>query len=269
MMHALASNKNLHFSLHFLPAFLKFENKMSPPTSSSRQCGTGAFREPFTRESSYDSTIHHRRTMSRKTSASPPPPPSLPVNGFADFFRSRPVISIEIPRIGESDAACWERMLMLQWEYHCYKSARLEAAVEALEMGFAIEEVPIRMLLCLRYLYNDIELTLHSFETLLEPIEWGIESTNRVGPPRVLLTLQLLPVRDPLISLRCGSVHYFVICVKWWIRLGNFFGSVIEGIQIDTGVIRFSILAKALASRWYPLYFQLHQFLTLIYTERL
>ncbi len=33
---------------------------------------------------------------------------------------------------------------MLQREYHCYNSARLEAAVEALERGLGIEEVPIR-----------------------------------------------------------------------------------------------------------------------------
>lgn len=36
------------------------------------------------------------------------------------------------------------RMLALQREFHCYNSARLEAAVEALEMGWSIEEVPIR-----------------------------------------------------------------------------------------------------------------------------
>ena len=44
----------------------------------------------------------------------------------------------------ESDAECWERMLALQREYHCYNSARLEAAVEALERGCRIEDVPIR-----------------------------------------------------------------------------------------------------------------------------
>lgn len=44
----------------------------------------------------------------------------------------------------ESDAQCWERMLALQREYHCYNSARLEAAVEALENGVRFEEVPIR-----------------------------------------------------------------------------------------------------------------------------
>ena len=33
---------------------------------------------------------------------------------------------------------------MLQREYHCYNSARLEAAVDALEKGVRIEEVPIR-----------------------------------------------------------------------------------------------------------------------------
>lgn len=36
-------------------------------------------------------------------------------------------------------------MLRMQREFHCYKSARLEAAVEALERG---EEPPIRELPC-------------------------------------------------------------------------------------------------------------------------
>jgi hypothetical protein len=51
----------------------------------------------------------------------------------------------------ESDAECWSRMLMLQREYHCYNSARLEAAVEALEKGVGIEEVPIRELLLVHF----------------------------------------------------------------------------------------------------------------------
>ena len=51
----------------------------------------------------------------------------------------------------ESDAECWGRMLMLQREYHCYNSARLEAAVEALEKGVGIEEVPIRELLLVHF----------------------------------------------------------------------------------------------------------------------
>lgn len=46
----------------------------------------------------------------------------------------------------ESDAECWERMLALQREYHCYNSARLEAAVEALENGVALEKVAVRKL---------------------------------------------------------------------------------------------------------------------------
>jgi hypothetical protein len=51
----------------------------------------------------------------------------------------------------ESDAECWSRMLMLQREYHCYNSARLEAAVEALEKGVGFEEVPIRELLLVNF----------------------------------------------------------------------------------------------------------------------
>jgi hypothetical protein len=54
-------------------------------------------------------------------------------------------------RDGESDAECWSRMLMLQREYHCYNSARLEAAVEALEKGVGFEEVPIRELLLVNF----------------------------------------------------------------------------------------------------------------------
>ena len=41
----------------------------------------------------------------------------------------------------ETDAQCWHKMLALQREYHCYNSARLEAAVEALESGRDEEEL--------------------------------------------------------------------------------------------------------------------------------
>jgi hypothetical protein len=155
-MLVLPSSKHDHFSLHFLPAipqFLKFDrssiitcHNMSPASSHSRSC----YEEPCSRESSYDSqtssrsqTIHSRRTKSRTNSNSrTPPPPAL--SGFSDFFHSRVSTPISITAPRESDAECWERMLGLQKEYHCYKSARLEAAVEALEQGCAIEEVPMR-----------------------------------------------------------------------------------------------------------------------------
>lgn len=51
---------------------------------------------------------------------------------------------IEVLGTQESDVECWLRMLALQREFHCYNSARLEAAVEALERGCSIEEVSIR-----------------------------------------------------------------------------------------------------------------------------
>jgi hypothetical protein len=71
-----------------------------------------------------------------------PPPP--PLHGFTDFFHARTAAPISIPVQQESDAECWGRMLALQREYHCYKSARLEAAVAALDNGHSIEEVPMR-----------------------------------------------------------------------------------------------------------------------------
>jgi hypothetical protein len=44
----------------------------------------------------------------------------------------------------DEDRERWARMLRMQREFHCYKSARLEAAVEALDNGASFEEVPIR-----------------------------------------------------------------------------------------------------------------------------
>lgn len=44
----------------------------------------------------------------------------------------------------ETDAEFWENMIVLQLEYHCYNSARLEAVIEALDTGSPNESVPIR-----------------------------------------------------------------------------------------------------------------------------
>lgn len=55
-----------------------------------------------------------------------------------------PLSGSETEKERESDAQCWERMLGLQKLYHCYNSARLEAAVEALENGWGIEMMSIR-----------------------------------------------------------------------------------------------------------------------------
>ncbi len=110
-------------------------------------------------------TIHHRRTLSSRNSPSrrsPPPPPlpglGLPISPFASLGNTASnsaansnlngevssAVPMFVPQKGESDAEQWSKMLALQREYHCYNSARLEAAVEALEKGWRIEEVPIR-----------------------------------------------------------------------------------------------------------------------------
>jgi len=56
-----------------------------------------------------------------------------------------------------SDAECWSRMLALQREYHCYNSARLEAAVEALENGLGENAVRIPSRLCLDLLNEQLK----------------------------------------------------------------------------------------------------------------
>jgi hypothetical protein len=150
----LLSSKNPNFSLHFLPSFLRLEK----PSSASSTAGHSSTwstplsslpTDPSTSTTTCEPlalprtpTIHHRRTISRTNSTTPPPT----LHGFADFFHARvagPIAAVpELRR--ETDEECWERMISLQREYHCYKSARLEAAVEALERGCSIDEVPMR-----------------------------------------------------------------------------------------------------------------------------
>lgn len=195
-MLVLPSSKNEHFSLHFLPAlpqFLRFERPQQQQTSITWPSQIITMTPPSksprcSRESSYDSqastpsqvsaaqspaqTIHTRRTISRTTSSThTPPPPAL--HGFSDFFHSRVAAPISIPAPKESDAECWGRMLALQREYHCYNSARLEAAVEALESGLAIEEVPMRMFHFLSVTHDTLKLNLtrFSFEIVSRSVE--------------------------------------------------------------------------------------------------
>jgi hypothetical protein len=98
-------------------------------------------------------TLHHRRILLRSNTSSPPPPAlqglGLPSSLFPN--ESTPALALLSAKESESDVECWLRMLALQREYHCYNSARLEAAVEALERGWSIEEVPIRTFLALPF----------------------------------------------------------------------------------------------------------------------
>ncbi len=75
---------------------------------------------------------------------------------------------------------CWERMLNLQREYHCYNSARIEAAVEALDMGYSFEQVPIRELRLLR-INAERPLIPSSFKALFRLVERGIEGSDFVS----------------------------------------------------------------------------------------
>jgi hypothetical protein len=145
-----------------LPSFLKFAKPAitcaSPPIVTMPSTCRHS-RQGYSRESSYDSTssapsesyttgtIHHRRTISRTSTSSPLPlPPSL--DGFSELFHSRvstPLITpVTKSFTTDEDRERWARMLRMQREFHCYKSARLEAAVEALDNGASFEEVPIR-----------------------------------------------------------------------------------------------------------------------------
>jgi hypothetical protein len=67
-----------------------------------------------------------------------------PLHCFADFSHACTAIPFAVPMHQVPDTECWEKMFVPQTEYHCYTSARLEAAVEMLESGYSVEEVPMR-----------------------------------------------------------------------------------------------------------------------------
>ncbi|CAL3963392.1 hypothetical protein PZA11_001024 [Diplocarpon coronariae] len=149
-------------------------------SNSSSTCALPPSPSPSSSPPPMSPTIHHRRTLSsRKNSASarrsPPPPPlpglglSLPVSPLATPSSTAPIAdpnlhsrAVFVPRREESDAECWERMLALQREYHCYNSARMEAAVEALEKGWKIEEVPMPSRFCLDLLNEELKAQIEN-----------------------------------------------------------------------------------------------------------
>lgn len=140
-----------------LPSFLRFAKPTVTCTPITMPSSCKYTRQGYSRESSYDSTmsststsqtqgtIHHRRSILRTNTSSPPPS----LEGFTELFHSRVstpfVTPVPSDESDSSDAKRWARMLRMQREFHCYKSARLEAAVEALERG---EDPPIRESLC-------------------------------------------------------------------------------------------------------------------------
>jgi len=52
-------------------------------------------------------------------------------------------------------------MLMLQREFHCYKSARMEAAVDALERGYGADMVAAPSRFCLDLLNEQLKVQLY------------------------------------------------------------------------------------------------------------
>ncbi|KAM3065890.1 hypothetical protein ACMFMG_009884 [Clarireedia jacksonii] len=114
------------------------------------------------REGSYDSNSHGSSSPSSCNSRSASPSQSS-MDSIAEALKSRVLAS---PK--ESDSECWERMLALQKEYHCYQSARLEAAVDALESGWLIEDVPMPSRLCLDLLNDGLKDRIREYEAIQE-----------------------------------------------------------------------------------------------------
>jgi hypothetical protein len=129
--------KNNRISRNIIPAFAKLS---STTTRTTITCCRSTMSTQSSREGSCetDSRGPSSPLSGNSRSASPSQPG---MDRIAEALKSRVLAS---PK--ESDSECWERMLALQKEYHCYQSARLEAAVDALESGWLIEDVPMRKL---------------------------------------------------------------------------------------------------------------------------
>ncbi|KAG9249133.1 hypothetical protein BJ878DRAFT_411249 [Calycina marina] len=167
-MSVLPSQKHLNLRLHFLPAFPNININITWPTlktatttsSNSSYVEQDRSRQVCSRESGYGSTIHHRRTTLRTLNKNLTPPlPTL--TGFTELFHSR-AAPVLIKESRESDSECWKRMLMLQREYRCYKSARLEAAVEAMECGVDFQDIPMPSRLCLDLLNDELRVRVEA-----------------------------------------------------------------------------------------------------------
>jgi len=146
------------FSFPHLP-FINSSPKSSP-TSSSPPHSRRPSQSPSSSSSSQPS-LYQRRTQSissrgRRSSNSPRAPTQLLVDLPSSSFSTSHGISFE----GETDQECWERMLILQKEFHCYKSARMEAAIEALENGINAEEVMAPSRFCLDLLNEQLRVEL-------------------------------------------------------------------------------------------------------------
>jgi hypothetical protein len=126
---------NRHISRNIIPAFTKLSSSTTTKITWSRSAMSST---QSSREGSYETYSRGPSSPLSGNSRSASPSQSG-MDSITEALKSRVLAS---PK--ESDSECWERMLALQKEYHCYHSARLEAAVDALESGWLIEDVPMR-----------------------------------------------------------------------------------------------------------------------------
>jgi hypothetical protein len=134
--------------LPFINTSFSLKSRSASPSPSPRSSQSSS-PCPIPRSTQPRPSLYQRRALSSFTnrlSSNNSPPPLTNLTLPPSPFGTNGAFSLEPLRDGEreSDQECWERMLMLQREFHCYKSARMEAAVEALERGFGVEEVAIR-----------------------------------------------------------------------------------------------------------------------------
>lgn len=98
---------------------------------------------------------HLPRQLSSSRSTSPSSPPDSRKSST-----SRPSTNREV----ETDVARWTHMLSLQRQYRCYNSARMAAAVEALERGWRVEDLGVPSRFCLDLLNDGLDQRVRELE---------------------------------------------------------------------------------------------------------
>ncbi|PQE10053.1 hypothetical protein CJF31_00003976 [Rutstroemia sp. NJR-2017a BVV2] len=150
---------SIRISRNILPAFAKLS---STTTTKITCCRSTMSSTQSSREGSCETDSRGPSSPLSGNSRSASPSQSG-MDRIAEALKSRVLAS---PK--ESDSECWERMLALQKEYHCYQSARLEAAVDALESGWLIEDVPMPSRLCLDLLNDGLKDRIRDYEAIQE-----------------------------------------------------------------------------------------------------
>jgi len=120
-----------------------------------------------------------------------------------------------------SDTECWEHMLALHKEYRCYRSARIEAAVEVEEQEMEGVEISIPSRFSLALLNDELETRARVrgvLEQAASYIEIQMQNCNAEAKEQTVQR-ERIPWPKRILLLFAGVVHFVL---KAWRRMYTF-----------------------------------------------